>query len=128
MQVLERSTETAADANVTHLERVVIFNVKLRMTAKGITQQELGEALGIKKSTISSKLSGHTAWSLADLVRAAAFLGTTPETLMDDSIMNAMGVTAPVRAQAAASPAEKKNAGDNAGEECPGCENNIQTD
>lgn len=54
-----------------------------------------------------------------------------------NTIMNAMGVTAPVRAQAAAmptapqaaaSPTEKKNAGDNAGEECPGCENNIQTD
>lgn len=61
--------------------------------------------------------------------------GTTPETLMDDSIMNAMGVTAPVRAQAAAmttapqttaSPAEKKNAGDNAGEECPGCDSNAR--
>lgn len=46
-----------------------------------------------------------------------------------NTIMNAMGVTAPVRAQAAAmptapqaaaSPTEKKNAGDNAGEECPG--------
>lgn len=124
MQVLERPTETAADANVTHLERVVIFNVKLRMTAKGFTQQELGEALGIKKSTISSKLSGHTAWSLADLVRAAAFLGTTPETLMDDSIMNAMGVKAPTTMTT--NDTEKKNAGDNAGEECPGCDSNAR--
>lgn len=49
--------------------------------------------------------------------------------------MNAMGVTAPVRAQAAAmptapqaaaSPTEKKNAGDNAGEECPGCDSNAR--
>lgn len=52
--------------------------------------------------------------------------GTTPETLMDDSIMNAMGVKAPTTMTT--NDAEKKNAGDNAGEECPGCENNIQTD
>ncbi len=50
--------------------------------------------------------------------------GTTPETLMDDSIMNAMGVKAPTTMTT--NDAEKKNAGDNAGEECPGCDSNAR--
>lgn len=117
------------DAQITELESVVVFNVKLRLTAKGATQQELGDALGIKKSTISTKLSGRTAWSLADLVRAAAFLGTTPETLMDDSIMKAMGVepeTKKAPLGATGGPRHLVKPGDGSGEECPGCDSNAR--
>lgn len=84
--------ETANSAD--YIENVVSFNVKMRLSALGKTQGELGNALGVKNTTVSMKLSGHTAWSLADLVRAANFLETTPVALMDDSIMKAMGVTA----------------------------------
>lgn len=116
--------ETESDRSVELAESIVAFNVKLRLSAMGKTQKELGDALGVKNTTVSMKLSGRTAWSLADLVRAAAFLGTTPETLMDDSIMNAMGMKAPTTMTT--NDTETKNAGDNAGEECPGCDSNAR--
>lgn len=47
---------------------------------------------------------------------------------LDVNLRRPRSVVNPTAPQAEASPVEKKNAGDNAGEECPGCENNIQTD
>lgn len=38
--------------------------------------------------SISNKMKGRIAWSVADLVKSADFLGTTAEALMDDSLMS----------------------------------------
>ena len=41
---------------------------------------------------MTSKMKGRVAWSLADVVKTAIFLDTTPESLLDDSLMKQFGV------------------------------------
>lgn len=47
---------------------------------------------GVKRSTISVKLAGKSAWSVSDLVNAANFLDATPDELMNDAFMNELGM------------------------------------
>lgn len=47
---------------------------------------------GVKRSTISVKLAGKSAWSVSDLVNAANFLDATPDELMNDAFMNEIGM------------------------------------
>ena len=75
-----------------YVERVISFNVKVLLAAKGHTQADLAGALGLTRSAASYKLSGKSVWSVPDVVRTANFLETTPEALMDDSLMRRMGV------------------------------------
>ena len=75
-----------------YVERVISFNVKVLLAAKGHTQADLAGALGLTRSAASYKLSGKSVWSVPDVVRTANFLETTPEVLMDDSLMRRMGV------------------------------------
>ena len=72
------------------MEKVVAWNVKMLLTARRASQLALAEALGIKKAAMSRKINGYISWSLADVVKAARFLGTTPEDLMDDTLMKKM--------------------------------------
>ena len=76
-----------------YVERVISFNVKVLLAAKGHTQADLAGALGLTRSAASYKLSGKSVWSVPDVVRTANFLETTPEVLMDDSLMQRMGVS-----------------------------------
>ena len=78
------------DAEAAYMSRVVVWNVKMILTAHDLSQTSLANALGIKRAAMSKKLKGDIAWSLEDLVRAALFLGTTPQKLMDDSLMREM--------------------------------------
>ncbi|WP_368491571.1 helix-turn-helix domain-containing protein [Bifidobacterium tibiigranuli] len=50
-------------------------------------QSSLAEPLGIRQSSVSMKMKGNTAWSVADVVNAADFLGVLPEDLLDDSVL-----------------------------------------
>ncbi|MEE8713189.1 MAG: helix-turn-helix transcriptional regulator [Bifidobacterium crudilactis] len=110
---------------VNHVESVVSWNVKTLLAAQGKAQSALAGALGIQRATISNKIKGRIAWSLADLVRAAAFLETSPEYLMDDSLMkqlqnlgNNKTVAADTRPRYLVMPSD--------GEVCPGCDSNAR--
>ena len=70
-----------------YVESVISFNVKVRLTAQHLSQTALGQYLGIKRATMSQKMTGRVSWSATDLVKAARFLGTDVETLLDDSLM-----------------------------------------
>ncbi|WP_369122464.1 hypothetical protein [Bifidobacterium pullorum] len=48
----------------------------------------MAEVLGLQPSSLSMKLAGRTAWSVADLVKTADFLQAKPEELMDDVMVN----------------------------------------
>ncbi len=74
-----------------YLESVVSWNVKTLLNAQGLSQTALGSAMGISRSAMSKKLSGSAAWSLADLVHAADFLHTSPEELLDSTLMRQFG-------------------------------------
>ena len=78
------------DAN--QIEKAISFNVKIRLAAKGLNQTDLAKYLGVKRSTISVKLVGKSAWSVSDLVNAANFLDATPDELMNDAFMHELGM------------------------------------
>lgn len=86
----ENSSFIGAEEEALHMEKVVAWNVKMLLTARRASQLALAEALGIKKAAMSRKINGYISWSLADVVKAARFLGTTPENLMDDTLMKNM--------------------------------------
>lgn len=66
------------------VEKTVSFNIKMYLLVRGLTQTELGEALGIKRAAMSQKIRNDTAWSLADLVNAANFLNVPLNDLFTD--------------------------------------------
>ena len=76
------------DTEVQYAESVIAWNVKMLLTAQNKSQSALAAFLGIQRPTMTNKMKGRIAWSVADLVKSAAFLGTTAEALMDDSLMS----------------------------------------
>lgn len=76
------------DAEVQYAEFVIAWNVKMLLTAQGKSQSALAAFLGIQRPTMTNKMKGRIAWSVADVVKSADFLGTTVEALMDDSLMS----------------------------------------
>lgn len=97
-EMMTTTTDTAVlaseDRDVEYAEAVVSWNIRMLLTAHGLSQTALGDALGINRSSMSKKLSGGTAWSLADIVKASRFLHSSPNELMDDSLMRNIGVNA----------------------------------
>ena len=76
------------DEDVQYAELVIAWNVKMLLTAQNKSQSSLAAFLGIQRPTMTNKMKGRIAWSVADLVKSAEFLGTTAEALMDDSLMS----------------------------------------
>ena len=76
------------DTEVQYAESVIAWNVKMLLTAQNKSQSALAAFLGIQRPTMPNKMKGRIAWSVADLVKSADFLGTTAEALMDDSLMS----------------------------------------
>ena len=76
------------DTEVQYAESVIAWNVKMLLTAQNKSQSDLAAFLGIQRPTMTNKMKGRIAWSVADLVKSADFLGTTAEALMDDSLMS----------------------------------------
>ena len=76
------------DTEVQYAESVIAWNVKMLLTAQNKSQSALAAFLGIQRPTMTNKMKGRIAWSVADLVKSADFLGTTAEALMDYSLMS----------------------------------------
>ena len=82
------TTKKNVDTEVQYAESVIAWNVKMLLTAQNKSQSALAAFLGIQRPTMTNKMKGRIAWSVADLVKSADFLGTTAEALMDDSLMS----------------------------------------
>ena len=82
------SIKKNVDTEVQYAESVIAWNVKMLLTAQNKSQSALAAFLGIQRPTMTNKMKGRIAWSVADLVKSADFLGTTAEALMDDSLMS----------------------------------------
>ena len=65
------------DDEVQYAELVIAWNVKMLLTAQDKSQSALASFLGIQRPTMTNKMKGRIAWSVADLVKSADFLGTT---------------------------------------------------
>ncbi|WP_081895643.1 helix-turn-helix domain-containing protein [Bifidobacterium cuniculi] len=87
---LERSDLVQNEVDLT--EAVIAWNIRMQLTAQGLTQKTLAEGMGLRQPTLTNKLNGRIAWSIADLVRAAACLNTSPEKLLDPNLMQQLGV------------------------------------
>ena len=83
------------DTEVQYAESVIAWNVKMLLTAQNKSQSALAAFLGIQRPTMTNKMKGRIAWSVADLVKSADFLGTTAEALMDDSLMSQLKTVSP---------------------------------
>jgi transcriptional regulator with XRE-family HTH domain len=58
------------------------MNIKERRKSKNMTQEELSQALGVKRSTIAMWESGENEPRLSMLVRLSQVLGCTPNDLL----------------------------------------------
>ena len=125
MSSVQEMEVTRLDPN--QVENVISFNVKVMLTATGKSQSSLADYLGVRRSTISVKLSGKTQWSVPDLVNTANFLDTTPEALMDDSMMktiNRMSIQQGSLTPAGAAMPRYFLMPESS--ECPGCDSNAR--
>lgn len=69
-----------------YLMKVVSFNIRQLLSAKGETQTDLAKYIGIKQSGLSLKIS-RANWGFDEVLLAASYLGTSIEKLMDDTVM-----------------------------------------
>ena len=75
------------DERSKHIEDTISFNVKVMLTINGMSQADLADILGVTRPTVSVKIKGKSSWSAADLVKTADALHTTPQALLDDTLM-----------------------------------------
>ena len=80
----------SAEQDAKYVEQVISFNVRMLLTALNHTQADLAKALGVTRSAMSIKLAGKSTWSVPDVVNTANYLGTSMESLIDDSLMRRM--------------------------------------
>jgi len=64
---------------------VVIENVRAAMQRKGLTQAEVGTALGLSQDAISRRLLGKARFQLLELRELADLLGVSVTTLIRES-------------------------------------------
>lgn len=92
MSVVTQERNDLMQNKVDLTEAVIAWNIKMQLTAQGLTQKALAEGMGLRQPTLTNKLNGRIAWSIADLVKAAAYLNTSPEKLLDAGLMQQLGV------------------------------------
>ncbi|WP_295909704.1 helix-turn-helix transcriptional regulator, partial [uncultured Bifidobacterium sp.] len=89
MTLLEQAVANRPDTTE-YINSVISFNVKVRLAALRESQTALGDYLGIKRASMSQKMTGRSSWYASDLVKTARFLQTNIESLTDDALMKQM--------------------------------------
>lgn len=72
--------------------------IREKITARGLSQAETAQALGIGRQTFSRKLNGHVDFSLSELTRLAEVFNTTVADLMQRADQIAHADVAPTPA------------------------------
>lgn len=88
MAKIEPSTESNGLGD--YLQRVFIWNVNMQLTGRGMTQQSLCAALGLKRGAVSAKMTGKTSWTIQDIAAVAEFFNVPPLSLLDASMYEQM--------------------------------------
>lgn len=70
--------------HVNAVRRILARNLRRLRLAKGMTQEELADAAGLRQALISELESGKVDVRLDTLQRLASALGTRPADLLDD--------------------------------------------
>lgn len=63
---------------------IIRGNIDNHRARRGMTQQDLGAAVGISRAAFSSKLHGHSSFDIGLLVRVAVALGVDFHELIED--------------------------------------------
>ena len=56
--------------------------IRVEMARNGLTQRDLAEALGVTQATVSSRMNGHTEWTIRELQIVAATCGVAVTDLL----------------------------------------------
>ena len=64
------------------LDEAIGITLNSVMFLRRCTRRELGEAIGVTSQVVGRKLRGEVTWSVADLMRAATFLGVEPTSVL----------------------------------------------
>ncbi|MDR3875412.1 MAG: helix-turn-helix transcriptional regulator, partial [Bifidobacterium sp.] len=87
MTAVETMSAVNMNAHADYMEKVVAFNIGLMLSKrKGKSQTGLAKVLGVKPQTVSAMIARQTC-SFRQFIMAAEYLETTPEQLMDDTVM-----------------------------------------
>ena len=57
------------------MKHLAIEQIRAEMKRRGMTQQQMADALGVKRQLISARLSGHTSPTLRSLTAMAEVVG-----------------------------------------------------
>lgn len=63
----------------------ITTTVRVAMSLRRESQEQLAAVLGVTRSAVSAKLNGHARWSLDDVDRLAEHYGLAPEQLLSPS-------------------------------------------
>lgn len=75
------------------LQDIVTKNIRIAMILSGkLSQKELAPALGLSRPTMSQKLSGKIAWTLADIEKASSYFKVKPEALVSSQLVGHQGL------------------------------------
>lgn len=77
-------TAVGTTENRNHLYRTILVEIRKALTEARITQIEIGEALGVKQSAVSSLLSGKSRMSLDQFIALAELVGIRPQNLLQN--------------------------------------------
>ncbi|MCI1218520.1 helix-turn-helix domain-containing protein [Bifidobacterium crudilactis] len=87
-------TVQEAQRQAQHTLEVVSFNVQHLLTARNVTQRELGEYLGLTRSAFSMRLRDSN-WRFEEVLLVARFFNTSVDVLTDDTVMRVLKGDAP---------------------------------
>lgn len=65
------------------LETVISRNVKVALALRDKNQTDLSRALGVSRATVSQKIHGVCAWTIADIEKAGQYLSIEPAKFLD---------------------------------------------
>jgi transcriptional regulator with XRE-family HTH domain len=72
------SQPVTSDFDVYDFNGIVAENIRALAARRRRTQTDVARILGITSGAVSLKYSGRNPWSLSDIAKVAAYLGTTP--------------------------------------------------
>ncbi len=67
------------------LEEVISRNIRRALMLRSKNQSDLSRAFGVSPATISQKMHGICAWTIADIDKAGRYLNIAPARFLDPS-------------------------------------------
>ena len=96
-----------ADVETVLANRRVSSEVKSWLGRRDLTQKDLAKVLGLSQGSLSFRMRGKTPWSIAELMKTAAWLEISLSQLLGDELLNEKKPLPTVKSEGASSASEK---------------------